>query len=282
MPLIRYPGSKEKLAKEIIRIFPQESRLRLWSEATPWEYREPFFGAGAVGFEVLESLSPQCRIWLNDLDPGMAGLWQAVRESPRELANRVMQFVPAAEWFYEHKHVDLSQMSAVDAGFIKLALHRISYSGLGSKAGGPLGGRDQTNAKYDVACRWRPEVMYRTIMALHRKMWRFEGLNVTCQDFRSTIEHAPEKCMMYVDPPYYEKGESLYQFSMSAQDHEDLATLLRQSAANWVLSYDDHPAIRDLYSWAFIQPVNITYTISNKDTGGRRPKNQEIAIMPPR
>jgi len=45
---------------------------------------------------------------------------------------------------------------SLDVGFKKLAIHQISYSGLGTKSGGPLGGKSQESI-YKIDCRWSPK-----------------------------------------------------------------------------------------------------------------------------
>ena len=110
-------------------------------------------------------------------------------------------------------------------------------------------------------------------------MKRFAELRITCGDFRDAIETAHENCFLYLDPPYFEKGNQLYKFSMSREDHEDLATRLRATPARWVLSYDDHPVIRQLYDWATIHEISVTYSNAVCRTE-KRPKNREIVIVP--
>lgn len=282
MALIRYPGSKEKLRRDIIEYFPDQMRHALWSCARPWQYREPFFGAGAIGFRTIPHLSDRVKVWLNDKDAGMVALWRSVRDDPAGLIELVHDFTPAADLFRLFKTEDgRTGLPPTVAGFRKLALHMMSYSGLGFMAGGPLGGRDQDSAEYPVGCRWRPGRIKVEIMRLHKELRRFPDFRLSGQDFAPLIEGAPEECFIYADPPYYEKGPGLYKHSMSPGDHERLATLLRACPASWVLSYDDHPTIRSLYSWARIDSVNITYTTATRK-GGRRPKNREVVITPPR
>lgn len=280
--LIRYPGSKAKLAKALFRVFPPEIHS-LWSSGSRFEYREPFFGAGAVGFEVLDIVDPECGAWLNDADPGMVALWQAVRDKPQALCTMIHQFTPSAEKFYEFRELDDSNtLAPVHRGFVKLALHRMSFSGLGYRAGGPIGGANQDSAKYNVACRWNPEKMVGDVTKLNRRLRRFNReVQITCGDFMPLVESAPETCFIYLDPPYYDKGPELYKFSMSHDDHVRLANALRNCKASWVLSYDDTKVIRELYSWAkFIELrafENMKYTIATQ-VGGQRPKNKEVAI----
>jgi DNA adenine methylase len=93
------------------------------------------------------------------------------------------------------------------------------------------------------------------------------------------VQDAPQECFIYLDPPYYEKGAQLYKHNMSPEDHEDLATRLQACKAQWLLSYDDHPRIRELYDWAQIEPVFVKYSNAVCKTD-KRPKNQEIVIRP--
>lgn len=280
--LIRYPGSKAKLAKELFREFPPELHS-LWSQSTGFEYREPFFGAGAVGFDILNMVHQRCCAWLNDMDPGIVALWTAVRDKPQELCNLIFEFSPSADAFYEFKEQDDNPPSNfVEHGFIKLALHRMSFSGLGYRAGGPIGGATQRSSKYNVECRWNPEKMLADVTTLHRRMKRITGgVRITCGDFMELVRNAPKSSFIYLDPPYYDKGPDLYKFSMDHTDHVRLADALRVCKSEWVLSYDDHPAIRELYSWArFIELKafkTMKYTMATQ-RGGERPKNKEVAI----
>lgn len=278
MSLIRYPGSKEKLAASIKGLFPDSMQFPLWSNAATREYREPFFGAGAVGFRVLKILDPSCSVWLNDKDPGMASLWRAVMNHADELIDLVGKFGPSTDWFYQFKEEDgRTDLGDLRQGFRKLALHRMSYSGLGAMSGGPLGGRNQSG-EYNVGCRWNAETIKSDIRKLSNRLNRFDNIRITCGDFGPLITDAPESSFIYLDPPYVEKGPELYKHCMSDDDHSRLAKCLRETAPRWVLSYDDHDMIRTLYDWAEISEIELTYTTAFSK--GKRPKNQEILITP--
>jgi DNA adenine methylase len=282
MALLRYPGSKEKLIDIIWPRFPESMVHELWSNALTWEYREPFFGGGAVGLDILKRLSPKCSVWINDIDPGVIALWESIRNVPDDLVRLVSQFEPTSEAFYRFRNEDGdSTLPQTEAGFRKLALHRISFSGLGAKAGGPIGGKDQDGAKYTVGCRWNPDRIKNQIGKFHKMLSRFPAFRCTCGDFTPLIETAPRKCFIYVDPPYYENGPKLYKYHFSEGDHVRLAGLLRKCQASWVLSYDDHPVIKELYSWALIEQIDTIYTTANY-SDGLRPKHGEVIITPRR
>lgn len=280
MALIRYPGSKEKLADAIIKRMPHEVQCQLWSSAVRWEYREPFFGAGAVGLRILKHLHPDCKIWLNDIDYWLVCMWNAIRNSPGELNDMIDAFEPSADAFYRLKESDGS--TAIDpvlAGFNKFALHMTSFSGLGAMAGGPLGGKSQKNPLYNPSCRWRPQNHKNDVLKYARLLQKFDDIEITKRSFEQVIRGAGSKCFIYCDPPYYEKGPQLYKYSMSDEQHELLAQLLKKTRAAWAASYDDHPFIRELYDWADISELEVTYTTATSRSPSRR-KNKEILITP--
>src|SRR6516162_3862922 len=136
--LLRYPGAKSRgrLKNAIL------DRLIGYLNSNRYqEYREPFFGSGAIGFALLEHGVKQ--VWFNDRDPGISCLWNAVFNDSVRLEALISDFVPSVDAFHSYKNDLLSPSADEDPvliGFKKLALNRISFSGLGVMAGGPLGG----------------------------------------------------------------------------------------------------------------------------------------------
>jgi site-specific DNA-adenine methylase len=64
-------------------------------------------------------------------------------------------------------------------------------------------------------------------------------------DTKPTVELFP----LFLDPPYFGRGNQLYPQKMTFAQHLELSRLLR-NARSWVLTLDDNPTIRQLYSWA--------------------------------
>jgi len=278
MSLLRYAGGKSKLTKPILQ------KLKEAAIHPVAEYREPFLGGGSVAIKLLEDgrFRPES-VWLNDRDPGIAALWTAVARRPEELKSLVMDFTPSIEAFDAYKD-DLLSMdghvrkpdSIVEAGFKKLALNRMSYSGLGVMAAGPMGGREQ-RSEYKIDSRWSADRLCNEIDLCNRLLNSVELVHgrCTCLDFETVIQDDGEPALLYLDPPYFEKGGQLYQHAFNVEDHERLARLLRDTQHRWVLSYDNCEEIRDLYAgWARIDEVSATYSVN----GGRR--TSELLISP--
>lgn len=288
--VIRYPGSKGKLAQRLVSVISK------YLEERDVCYVEPFFGAGAIGLRLLSKPFVK-RVWFNDIDPGIFSLWKSVQYYPELLIQRINDFNPCVERFYEYKKELLEIKSAnflspvtetyVDIGFKKLVVHQLSYSGLGTKSGGPLGGADQ-KSDYKVDCRWSPKQLKKEILRLNtlfrEKMYvkqeiaklndgypvthtRYEeGATITSLSYVELLTGPAADCFIYLDPPYYVKGPELYQFSFTDEDHERLANLLSLNDSPWLLSYDDCPKIRSLYSYAAMREVPLNYTINGATT----------------
>lgn len=278
--LIRYPGSKAKLWKPILEAMPEEVSLSLWSSSgKPWEYREPFFGAGAIGFRVMHALDRKCKVWLNDKDYWICCLWNAVKDCPEELCRMIADFVPTPEAFEEFKSQDGARdIDPTVAGFRKLAMHQMSVSGFGAKSGTCIGGRSQGNAKYTVDCRWNQIRLRKKVRERHEQLTRFVSpVRITCKDFSQLCLGSHERCFVYLDPPYVEKGGALYVHSMETKDHERLAKCVAMLRGPWLLSYDDHELVRRLYEGMEFVDIEVRYS-NAVEKRGFRPKNMEVLI----
>lgn len=280
----RYPGGKSKLREQIVRTLSVQAGDR------ELQYREPFFGGGSIGLKLLQDNHQIKSIWINDKDIGIACLWTSVIRYLKQFQSRINDFVPSVAAFHEFKTylsslnvMPTSTDDIVDVGFKKLAIHQISYSGLGTKSGGPLGGEEQ-KSNYKIDCRWSPKYIRNKAEKLHRL---FAGLKVhgnecTNLDFSEVISPSAPEALIYLDPPYYVKGNELYQHGFTEMDHRRLACALETSRHTWLLSYDDCPEIRDMYSWSAFHSLNVKYSITATKKGTKRLSTEkpELLIYP--
>jgi DNA adenine methylase len=263
MSFFRYPGGKKKLLAQVL------DRLHVQSDGCT-EYREPFFGGGSIGIHYIKEFNPTvCHI--NDKDVNLAALWTSVIAYPELLSARVLNYTPVVEDFWlfrteleEARPVSDVPEEIVDRGFKKLAIHQISYSGLGTKSGSPLGGRAQASA-YKIDCRWSPAKIASKIKKNNElfKLLEVKYAACTSLDFSSLLDDTSTRSLVYLDPPYYVKGNSLYQEGFTQDDHLRLAQKLQNTEHAWVLSYDDCPEIRELYNWATVEELKVKYSITS-------------------
>jgi DNA adenine methylase len=276
--IIRYPGSKAKLAPMMRQFMPDWMIATVFPPPEDAWFVEPFFGSGACGLQLLEHVRPSIKVWINDLDYPMYALWHSVLHETKELVQYVRSFVATKEAFYEFKAADgqVGKSIAFDA-FRKIALHRMSVSGFGAKAGGPIGGKKQ-DGEYTVGCRWTAASIEQAIYNAKETLLRFAEVRITNLHVRDVLAGVTPSSLVYLDPPYYVKGGQLYAQNMTHDEHVELAALLRDTKADWRLSYDDCSEVRDLYSWAGFRELEIRYT--NAVTDKKRPKNRELLIHP--
>jgi DNA adenine methylase len=276
----RYPGGKRKLVRQIL------SRLRTrFRDKQQAEYCEPFCGGASIAIAFARK-SGSMKLILNDSDPGIASLWLAVSYEPEALKKMVLKYNPSPDDFYKfQKKLMKARFDEhfVATGFMKLVIHQISYSGLGVRAAGPIGGKDQTDAEYKVGCRWNAD---RLCLQIDRLNAALSYAEIHCGDFEPFL--IPNR-LLYLDPPYYRKGNDLYRDKFSEADHARLADALKAlDSQTWILSYDECPEVRALYAWANIEKVTIKYSITAPMNTREATKEKdidekyELIISPPR
>ena len=84
------------------------------------------------------------------------------------------------------------------------------------------------------------------------------------------VSSIPEDVLVYADPPYVEQGKSLYKYGDFP--HTSFASLI-QERGNFLISYDDCPLVRSLYSKSNIVPVQVTSHLKHS-------KIQDLLITP--
>lgn len=68
---------------------------------------------------------------------------------------------------------------------------------------------------------------------------------------------------VYIDPPYYKAGPSLYRHFYTNEDHRQLAKYIKDKRFPWLLSYDDVSEIRDLYNKEHCVNLQLNYSVNS-------------------
>ena len=248
-PILRYPGNKWRFRAVILA---RLARYEGWTQ-----FREPFVGAGAIGIAMIAA-HPRRDVWINDLDTGTFCVWKALRDHPDLLTCRVRDFVPSIEAYAQIRaYLRSGPMVACDHDVVhvalcKLALHCLSFSGIGL-AGGP---------QRNIGKKWSPGHLCEKIARLQHYV---RHIRITTGDYSELILDELGPALLYLDPPYVGAGPRLYaQFFANDWDHVELARLLRHTRHQWVLSYDDSVRIRQLYQdWTDVDCIPVRYMIQN-------------------
>ncbi|MGL4489875.1 MAG: DNA adenine methylase, partial [Rhizobiaceae bacterium] len=115
--------------------------------------------------------------------------------------------------------------------------------------GGVIGGLAQAG-EWRIDARFNKVELISRIEKIASYSSRISVYNLDVCDFLTGIMPTlPEKSLIYLDPPYFEKGNRLYHSHYKKNDHQGLATWIQDHVKHkWLVSYDDVPEIDSAYS----------------------------------
>lgn len=242
---LRYPGGKSRAVERIAALVPPFA-----------EFREPFVGGGSV-FIYLRQQFPEKRFWINDKYSELITFWQVLQENSDALIEKIW------EWkheFSEGKRLhhflreNKQNFDALETAAAFFIFNRITFSGT-TEAGGFS----------DQAFRLR--FTNSSIERLKKMPEVLREVEITNFDYEEIVLAEGENVFLFLDPPYFSaKDSALYGKNghlHKSFDHERFAAVLRNCPHRWLLTYDDSPFIRELFSFANVTSWNLMYGMRN-------------------
>lgn len=248
---LRYPGGKAKIApllKDCIKI----------NDLSSCSYYEPFAGGAGAALDLLLNEHVQS-IHINDADKSIYSFWYSIINHTDEFIDRIKQTpVTIDEWRKQKAIFNDKRVKRFEKGFAAFFLNRCNVSGILS--GGAIGGFEQ-KGNWKIDARMNKETLIKRIEKLSLYAQR---INITNLDWKEFLDEAfsninNEKYFIYLDPPYYNKGQDLYMNFFVHQDHLNLEEYLRNKS-NWVLTYDYSPEILEIYKTYDKQEYFLNYS----------------------
>lgn len=267
---LRYPGGKAKFAPAIEAIIKE-------NDLVGGDYLEPFAGGAAVALSLLiKGISTN--IHINDLDVAVYSFWKALLTETEQLIHKIERTpVNMDNWHKQKAILDSStpeQYSLLERGFATFFLNRTNHSGI-LKAG-VIGGKKQAG-KYKLDARFNKKNLIKRIERIAKYADNIFLYNEDAKQLlERTNEFLPENSLIYLDPPYYEKGQGLYRNFYEHEDHVAIKEAVSKLQYNWIISYDDQPEIREIYKNFRHGEYSLNYSVSNLN----RRKATEIVIIP--
>lgn len=213
-------------------------------------------------------------IHLNDADPKIADFWWSLLHRTHDFLELLADVPLSVEEWNKQREIYRGKTSTerLLRGFATFYLNRCNRSGI-IMNGGPIGGIDQSG-KWKIDARFNKTAL----QARCRLVAEYKDrINISCRDGMEVIRSsAARDSLLFIDPPYYHKGNLLYLNYLSPDYHRELAELLFTiQDMPWVLTYDDCPEIRALYEdWATVRPFELLYSAT------RRRQGTEVLIVP--
>lgn len=234
---LRYPGGKTSLLPFFEKIIEDHDLEKI-------TYIEPFAGGAGAALALLLS-GKVGRIVINDLDRAIYAFWKSSVFSSAKFIKKIKKTpVTVSEWKKQKAIYNDPQANLFDLGFATFFLNRTNTSGI--LDGGLIGGLKQ-KSKYKIDARFNKDALTERIqqIALYK-----DKISIFNKDGLQLIgEYLNKKnAFIYLDPPYFEKGATLYLNHYKKEDHEALANKLNDSPdAFWLLTYDNKKEIKSLY-----------------------------------
>lgn len=242
---LRYPGGKATMADWLARLADQCGAVDVWMEP---------FGGGAGAALTLLDRDLFDEAWIAETNPALGAFWTAVITDGHSLADRVADTTPTLELYRDccatvsASYLEPGSAAPGELAFAALVVNRCSRSGMIAPRVGPIGGWAQ-DGRYRVADRFNGPELADRIVNVARFGSRLRFLDRDGIDALAGLRDCgfePE-VFCFVDPPYIEMGNRLYANGMGADDHARLAAALSAGEFPWVLTYDAHPRVLELY-----------------------------------
>lgn len=272
---LRYPGGKGQLINFIKKVYTSNKLLGK-------TYVEPYTGGGAVALALLMDGFTD-KIVINDYDRSIYAFWYSLLNHSQEFLELIKSTDVTIENWKKQKLIQKNKDTAeiLELGFSTFFLNRTNRSGI-IKAG-VIGGIKQDGEwkmdvrfnKTDLLKRFERIINYKSQIELH---------NLDTCDLITTLtkqEKFIENSFFYFDPPYYLKGKDLYVNFYKDQDHIELRNkIFELNDGSWILSYDNHSRIDELYSRNKKITYNLSYSIERKYQGSEVIIYSDNIILP--
>ena len=228
--LLRYPGGKSRALKHITPYFPKDLT----------EIVSPFFGGGSIE---IHYASQGVRVHGYDIFEPLVNFWQQVLDNPEYIADHLeatfhpctkdafKQYQRKQGWTHmDHTYADWKEYRAC----MYYALNRSSFSGATLSGGYSQQAADKRFTQSSID---------------RLRNFSCPFLTVKQADFTDSLRRHNDETFVYADPPYLLEKSTLYGERGSTHkdfDHERFAEEIKKKN-NWVISYNPHPEILELY-----------------------------------
>lgn len=257
---LRYPGGKGMLSNFIKLLIARNTLF-------DGHYIEVYAGGAAIAWSLLfeEYVS---HVHVNDIDKSIIAFWKCVLKYPDDLCKMIRDTPVTIEEWYRQKtiHSKSSNHSQIQHAFSTFFLNRTNRSGI--IKGGVIGGKNQAG-QWKLDARFNKHDLIARINRIARYAHRISIYNLDASDFMKTVvPRIPPKSILYLDPPYYTKGQDLYEHHYQHHDHVNISQLItRKINRPWVVSYDATPTIKRLYNNFRSIHYELSYSVHNRYSG---------------
>lgn len=245
-PVAPWMGGKSKLAKTLIE------RIERIPHKT---YVEPFVGMGGVFLR--RGFRPRTEV-ANDLNGEIFNLFRILQRHYSYLMQEMRFKIVHRTEFEKLRLTDPATLTEIQRAARFLYLQRLAFGG---QVRGVFGVSPDHAPRFSVT-RLEP-----ILEAAHE---RLDGVVFECLDWSDLVaRYDTADTLFYLDPPYH-GGEDDYGKGMFERaDFQRMADQLAEIKGKFILSINDTPEIREVFSRFILDEVRLTYTVGRKAAAGK-------------
>lgn len=219
--VLKYPGSKWRIAKQLVDLIPPHH-----------SYVEPYFGSGAVLF----SKTPSAIETVNDIDHEVVNLFKCIQIDSERLARLVMT-TPYSREVYDGQFDTVVSSKGLSrfqqaAGFLIRC-----WQGHGFRtAGGKVGWKNDVVGRERAYAVWNWYRLPEWIIEVAERLRMVQIENRPALELIGRFDY-PD-VFFYLDPPYLldTRDRRQYTNEMEDPDHEELLKVILKSSAMVMIS----------------------------------------------
>lgn len=231
------------------------------------DYVEPFAGGAGIAWPLLFGEYVQ-QVHINDIDSSIYSLWKSILDYTDHFCRLIKDTrVTIAQWHKQKAVQDNpTDCSSLELGFSTFFLNRTNRSGI--ITGGVIGGKSQ-NGKWKLDARFNKCDLINRIQRIAKYRSRISLYQLDGKTFiERVLPKLPKQTLVYLDPPYFAKGNDLYQNSFLPDDHVSLAKAIQKRIRQpWLVSYDAVPEISTLYKKRRAIEYKLSYSVQTRYSG---------------
>jgi len=262
---LRYPGGKSRAIDVISTLIPYFD-----------EYREPFLGGGSI-YIYLKQKYPDKNYWINDLYFELYNFWSMSQKNMDQIINQIHlwrdQF-PDGRKLYIFLKQNTYRFNEIEKASTFFVFNRITFSGT-TDAGGY-----SENA-------FKERFTKSSIERLKELRTILRNTKISNLDYQKVVEANGKNVFIFLDPPYHSATNSglygkrdKFRNKHKMFDHLRFSNTMKKCSHKWLITYDDSPFIRKLFSFANIISWNQIYGMRNvSDTSDQIGKELFISNM---
>ncbi|MEH6524153.1 DNA adenine methylase [Sulfitobacter sp.] len=256
-PVAPWLGGKRNLAKRITHIIDNTSHTT---------YAEPFVGMGGIFLK--RTKRPKAEA-INDISQDITTLFRILqRHYPQFLEVLRFQLTTRTE-FNRLVSTDPTTLTDLERAARFLYLQRTAFGG---KSVGRNFGVSKMRPAYFNMTSLEP-----MLEDLHT---RLSGVVIECLPYANFItRYDHEGALFYLDPPYWGCETDYGKLIFERDDFARLSSILGKIKGQFIMSINDVPEIRDVFSAFHIDEVKTTYTVGPNASGSNNRKELIISNL---